>query len=146
MSIQHVLVLTDENLEEGNEVPEPIRAAIDHADDLYVIAPAAAAGSPTDDLSLESAERRLNGAFDHICTCGYCAHCEARDQDPIAAIGEALSAFQADLVVMRLSAPAGNAESWRELHLAERVRAHFGLPAIALLLDDRGRTLARDEA
>lgn len=150
MSSQHVLVLTDEDLEQGNEVPEPLRAFIDHADDVYVVAPmlARAMESATGEGEGDRAhaEPQQQAAFEHMCSCGFSAHRTAEDADPIAAIGDALDAFQADLVVMRMSAPAGPSASWRERHLAERVRTRFGLPTIALLLDQRGHVIARDDA
>ena len=36
---KRILIVTDENLADENEVPEPIRRLIDHAEDIYVVAP-----------------------------------------------------------------------------------------------------------
>lgn len=150
MSSSHVLVLTDENLDEGREIPEPLRPFIDHADDVYVVAPmlSTRAGSPSDriDSAHATAEERLQTVSDHMCTCGFRAHGRAAEDDPLTAIDEALNEFQPDLILVRLNAPSSEHRSLPERRLAEQVRAHFGLPAIAFFLDNQGQVVAREDA
>jgi hypothetical protein len=150
MLSQHVLLLTDENLDEGSEVPQPVRPFIDHADDVYVIAPMLTTRprSLDDDSgrARASAEARPQTVFDHLCTCGFSAHGDVGVEDPIAMIADALSEFRADLILMRLNAARSERENLRERRLAARVRAHFDLPAIVFFFDDQGQVVAREDA
>lgn len=146
---QRVLVLTDENVEDEQEVPEPIRPFIDRADDIYVLAPTLTTRlqSLTGDIDRPRREAygRLHMVFEHMHASGIEAQGAVGDEDPIAAIGDALSEFDADVVLLRLNAPGSEHENWRERRLAERVRARFDLPAI-LFFYDQGHVVTRQEA
>ena len=65
-----VLVVTDENLSEANEVPEPIRPLVDQAADIYVLAPTLTTRlqSLTGDIdgARMAAGDRLRTVFDHM--------------------------------------------------------------------------------
>jgi len=107
---QRVLVLTDENLAVANEVPESIRPLIGEAEEIYVIAPTLTTWvqSLTGDIDAArlSADERLQTVFEHMHASGLEPRGTVGDEDQVAAIGDALAGVDADLIVLRLHAPA----------------------------------------
>ena len=106
---ERVLIVTDEHLADENQVPEPIRPLIDHAEDIYVIAPTLTTRlqSLTGDIdrARASADTRLRTVFDHMHSSGFDAHGTVGDEDQLSAVADALSEFDADLILLRLHAP-----------------------------------------
>jgi len=145
---QRVLVVTDENLAEANEVPEPIRPLVDHADDIYVVAPTLTTRLQTltddSDRARMAAGKRLRTVFDHMHAHGLLARGRVGDEDQVTAIADALADFDADLLLLRLHAPGSKDENWREHRLARRVRSHFALPTITFFFDDQGHVVGRE--
>ncbi len=119
-------MVTDENLAEANEVPEPIRPLVDVAEDVYVVAPTLTTRlqSLTGDVdrARASAQERLRTVFDHMHADGLEPRGVVGDEDQVAAIADALADFEADLMVLRLHARGSESENWREHRLAKRVR------------------------
>ena len=140
-----VLVVTDENLAEANEVPEPIRPLVDQAADIYVLAPTLTTRlqSLTGDIdgARMAAGDRLRTVFDHMHADGLVPRGTVGDEDQITAIADALADFDADLMLLRLHAPGTKNENWREHRLARRVRSHFKLPTITFFFDDQGHVV-----
>lgn len=147
---ERILIVTDENLDDDNQVPEAIRPLIDHAEDIYVIAPTlttrlqSLAGDI--DHARASAEVRLQRVFDHMHGSGLNPHGTVGDEDQLSAIDDALADFDADLIVLRLHAPGSENENWREHRLASRVRSHFDLPTTVFLFDRDGHVVGRQDA
>jgi hypothetical protein len=143
-----VLVVTDENLAEANEVPEPIRPLVDHAEDIYVVAPTLTTRlqSLTDDSdhARMAAGKRLLTVFEHMHARGLLARGRVGDEDQVTAIADALADFDADLLLLRLHARGSKDENWREHRLARRVRSHFNLPMITFFFDDQGYVVGRE--
>ena len=143
-----VLVVTDENLAEANEVPEPIRPLVDQAADIYVLAPTLTTRlqSLTGDIdgARMAAGDRLRTVFDHMHADGLVPRGTVGDEDQVTAIADALADFDADLMLLRLHTPGSKSENWREHRLARRVRSRFNLPTITFFFDDQGRVVGRE--
>jgi hypothetical protein len=81
---ERVLIVTDENLADENQVPEPIRPLIDHAEDIYVVAPTLTTRlqSPTGEIdrARTAADARLQTVFDHMHASGFDAHGTVGDE------------------------------------------------------------------
>ena len=147
---QRVLVVTNENLADANEVPEAIRSLIDDAKEIYVVAPTLTTWLQwvaTDiDGARVVADERLRTVFEHMRAAGLEPHGAVGAEDQVLAIADALASFDADLIVLRLHAPGSGHENWREHRLAERVRSHFGLPTVVFFFDNEGRVVGRQRA
>ena len=143
-----VLAITDENLAEANEVPEPIRPLVDHAAEIYVLAPTLTTRlqwlTDDSDRAHMAAGERLRTVFDHMHAGGLVARGRVGDEDQVTAIADALADFDADLLLLRLHAPGSKNENWREHRLAGRVRTHFNLPTITFFFDDQGHVVGRE--
>jgi hypothetical protein len=144
-----VLMVTDEDLAEANEVPEPIRPLVDVAEAVYVVAPTLTTRlqSLTGDVDRArgSAQERLRTVFGHMHADGLEPRGVVGDEDQVAAIADALADFDADLMVLRLHARGSERENWREHRLVRRVRSRFEVPTIAFFFDDHGQVIAREE-
>jgi len=142
-----VLVLDDIQAS-ASEIPEPIQALIDEADDLYIVAPTLTTrlqSLATDvDGARVLADERLRAVFDLVCAGGLEPHGRVGDENHLVAIADALAAFDADRIVLTLH-PSGN-ENWREHRLAERVRSHFDLPTTVFVVGSQGQVLKQEEA
>jgi len=147
---QRVLVVTNEDLADANEVPQAIRPLIDEAEEVYVVAPTLTTWMKwlTDDRdsALVSADERLQTVFDHMRAGGLKPHGEVGAEDQVAAITDALAQFDADLIVLRLHVPGTEHENWREHRIAEKVRSHFDVPTIVFYFDSEGHVVEREQA
>jgi hypothetical protein len=147
---RRVLVLTNEDLADANEVPESIRPILDEAEEIHVVAPTLTTRMHwlTDDRddALVSADRRLQTVFAHMRAGGLKPHGEVGAEDQVTALADALAGFDPDLIVLRLHVPGSEHENWREHRVAEKVRSHFDVPTIVFYFDGEGRVVARDEA
>jgi hypothetical protein len=147
---RRVLVVTDETLASANEVPEPILAQIEPADEVYVVAPTLTTRlqSLTGDIdgARASADERLRTVFDHMDASGLEFHGTVGDEDQVAAIGDALDGFTADLILLRLHAPGTQNENWREHRLVDWLRTHTNVPTLVLYFDHEGQFVGREEA
>jgi hypothetical protein len=146
---KRILVITNEDLADANEVPESLLPLIDEAEEIYVVAPTlttwlqSLAGDI--DRARVSADGRLHKVFDHMHASGLEAHGAVGDEDQVAAIGDALADFDADLIVLRLHVPGSRGENWREHRVAKRVRSHFDVPTVVFYFDSQGHIVGRDE-
>jgi hypothetical protein len=147
---KRVLVLTSEDLADANEVPEAIRPLIEHAEEIYVVAPTLTSWLQwvaTDvDRARVSADQRLRRVFDHMHADGLAPRGTVANDNELVAIDDALLEFDADLIVLRLHLPGSKHENWRERRVAERVRTHFDVPTIAFYFDDEGQAVGREGA
>jgi nucleotide-binding universal stress UspA family protein len=147
---QRVLVLTSEDLAEANEVPAPIRPLLDTAEEIYVLAPTLTSWLQwlaTDiDGARAAADERLQRVFDHMYSDGLTPRGRVASEDQVVAIADALRAFDADLIVLRLHLPGSERENWHEHRVAEQVRSHFDVPVVAFYFDSGGNVVGREEA
>ncbi len=147
---RRVLVLSNEDLADANEVPPAIRPLIDDAEEIYVVAPTLTTWMQwlTDDRdgARASADERLLTVFDHMRAGGLTPHGEVGAENQVTAIADALAQFDADLIVLRLHSPGSEHENRREHGIAEKVRSHFEVPTIAFYFDSEGQVVEREEA
>ncbi len=147
---QRVLVLTNEDLADANEVPPSIRPLIDEAEEIHVVAPTLTTWMHwlTDDRDSArvSADARLLTVFDHMRAGGLTPYGEVGAENQVTAISDALAQFDADLIVLRLHVPGSEHENWREHRIAEKVRSHFDVPTIVFYFDSEGHVVEREEA
>jgi hypothetical protein len=145
---KRILVVTNENLADANEVPESLLALIDEAEEIYVVAPTLTSWlqSLAGDIdgARVAADERLHKVFDHMHASGLDPHGAIGDEDQVAAIDDALADFDADLIVLRLHVPGSQGENWREHRVAKRVRSHFDVPAVVFYFDSEGHVVGRD--
>ncbi len=147
---RRVLVVTNEDLADANEVPPSIRPLIDDADEIYVVAPTLTAWMHwlTDDRdsAIVSADERLRTVFDHMSAGGFKPRGAVGAENQVTAIADALLQFDADLIVLRLHAPGSEHENWREHRIAEKVRSRFEVRTIVFYFDRDGHVVGREEA
>ncbi len=147
---KRVLVLTNEDLADANEVPSSIRPLIDEAEEVHVVAPTLTSWMHwvTDDRDSARAfaDQRLLTVFDHMRAGGLKPHGEVGAENQVTAIADALASFDADLIVLRLHVPGSEHENWRERGIAKKVRSHFDVPTIVFYFDSEGHVVQRDEA
>jgi nucleotide-binding universal stress UspA family protein len=145
-----VLVVTNEDLADTDEVPPSIRPLLDDAEDIYVVAPTLTTWMHwlTDDRddALVAADERLRTVFAHMRAGGLKPHGEVGAENQVSAIADVLAEFDADLMVLRLHAPGSEHENWREHRVAEKIRSHFDVPTIAFYFDGEGHVVGREEA
>jgi hypothetical protein len=67
-------------------------------------------------------------------------------EDHVTAIVDALSEFDADLIVLRLHAPGSEHENWREHRAVDQVSSHVDVPTVAFYFDDEGHVVGREDA
>lgn len=143
-----VLMVTDENLAQANEIPELIRPLVEQAE-VYVVAPTLTTRlqSLTGDIdpARASAQERLRTVFDHMHADGLEPRGVVGDEDQVTAIADALADFDADLMVLRLHAQGSESENWREHRLAKRVRSQFDLPTTAFFFDGQGHVVGHEQ-
>ncbi len=147
---RRVLVLSNEELADANEVPPAIRPLIDEAEEIYVVAPTLTTWMQwlTDDRdnALVSADERLRTVFDHMHADGLEPQGAVGVENQVTAIADALAQFDADLIVLRLHTSGSKSENRREHRIAEEVRSHFDIPTIVFHFDSEGQVVDRDEA
>jgi hypothetical protein len=147
---RRVLVVSNEDLADTNEVPPAILPLLDQAEEIYVVAPTLTTWMHwlTDDMdnALVSADERLLTLFDHMHAEGLTPRGQVGAENQVIAIADALAKFDADLIVLRLHAPGREHENWRERRIAEQVRAQFDVPTIVFYFDSEGQVVEREEA
>ncbi|MGI8921638.1 MAG: hypothetical protein ACR2HD_08230 [Solirubrobacteraceae bacterium] len=147
---RRVLVLSNEELADANEVPPAIRPLIDEAEEIYVVAPMLTTWmkwlTNDSDKARVAADERLRTVFDHMRAGGLKPHGEVGAENQVAAIADALAQFDADLIVLRLHSPGSEHENRREHGIAEKVRSDFDVPTIVFYFDDEGQVVEREEA
>jgi hypothetical protein len=147
---QRVLVVTNEDLADTNEVPPAIRPLIDEAEEVYVVAPTLTTWvqwlTDARDDAVIAADERLRTVFAHMRAGGLKPDGEVGAENQLTAIDDALAQFDADLIVLRLHAPGSEHENWREHRIAEKVRSHFDVPTIVFYFDAEGHVVKREEA
>jgi nucleotide-binding universal stress UspA family protein len=147
---QRVLVVTNEDLADADEVPRSLRPLVDEAEEVYVVAPALTTWmqwlTDESDSAVLSADERLRTVFAHMRAGGLRPHGEVGAENQVIAIADALARFDADLIVLRLHAPGSEHENWREHRIAEKVRSHFDVPTIVFYFDAEGHVVERENA
>jgi hypothetical protein len=122
-----------------DRLPAGIRALIDAADDVVVIAPRLPGRlewiSSDTDKATAHADERLAAVLGHMEELDKPARGEVGADDPLVAFEDAVRKFEPDhiLIALRPEDRAG----WQERGLLDRVGERFGLPLTVFTLPDR---------
>ncbi len=145
-----VLVLTNEELADANEVPDAIRALIDGAEKIYVVAPTLTTRmqwlADDRDNALVAADQRLRTVFDHMHADGLHPQGAVGAEDQLTAISDALAVFDADLIVLRLHLRGSSHDNRKEHRTAAKVREQFDIPTVAFYFDGDGHVVGHEQA
>jgi hypothetical protein len=125
-----LLVAAGAAAESTEKVPDGVRALLDQADEILVIAPALPDRihwlvSDTDKARI-GADERLGTVLGHLSEMGHEAKGTIGADDPLLAFADAIEEFKPDhiLIAIRGSGDAG----WQERGLVEQILERFGLP------------------
>ena len=119
-----------------DQLPSSIRALIDAADDIFVIAPTLPGRldwlTSATDTAREHADERLHTVLGHLEDMGAQAGGAVAADDPLLAFEDAITEFSPDhlLIVLR---PQERAD-WQERGLLDQVLERFGIPVTAFQL------------
>jgi hypothetical protein len=132
-----LLIAAGEAASELGELPAGVRAVIDQADEILVVAPTlpdrlAWLVSDTD-KTRQVADARLHQVLGQLKDADKEAGGVVGSDDPLVAFDDAIADFgpQHILIALRGSAEAG----WQERSLVEEVVSRFGLPVTVFTLD-----------
>lgn len=147
---RRVLVLTNEDLADANEVPDVIRPLLDRAEKIYVVAPTLTTRMQwlTDDRdsAMLVADERLHTVFDHMHAEGFHPQGEVGVEDQLTAISDALAVFDADLIVLRLHLRGSDHDNRKEHMIAADIRRQFDIPTVAFFFDGDGQVVGQEQA
>jgi hypothetical protein len=127
---ERLLIAVGDAAPNAESVPAGVRALIDAADEIVVVAPALPSRlewlvSDTD-AAKKRADDRLRVVLGHLEDVGASARGHVGSDDPLTALGDAIRELQPThlLVALRAEERAG----WQERGLVDEVVARFGLP------------------
>lgn len=131
-----LLIATGEAAPDPTALPTGVRALVDSADEVLVVAPALPGrldwiASDTD-KAREQADERLGAVLGHLDEIGADAEGAIGSDDPIEAFGDAMRSFSADhiLVLMR----SGDRAGWQERGLVDELVERFSVPVTVFQL------------
>jgi hypothetical protein len=137
---QRLLVVADAAVADVDELPPRVRAVIDEAAAIYVVAPTLPGRlawlawelNP----SRHDADERLDAVLGQMRSIGARASGTTGDDSILTAFADAVAEFQPDhiLIALRSSEHA----NWQERGLIEHVKERFGLPLTTFALDPQG--------
>lgn len=133
-----LLIAAGEAAARIEQVPPAIRALIDSAEEVMVIAPSLPGRwewmSSATDRATELADERLGVVLGQLDAMGAAAEGRVGADDPLTAFGDAIRDFGPDhlLIGLRRQAAAG----WQERGLLDRVQARFAIPMTVFQLPD----------
>jgi len=125
-----LLIAVGAAAESTEQVPDGVRALLDRAEEILVIAPALPdrlhwLASDTDKARMGAAER-LGTVLGHISEMGHEARGTVGADDPVLAFADAIEEFKPDHILIAIRG-SGEAD-WQERGLVEQILGRFGLP------------------
>ena len=113
-----------------DEIPPAIRALIDEATEVMVIAPRLPSLlewiSSDTDKATEQADERLSTVLGHLDEMGASSSGEVGADDPLVAFEDAIRGFEPDHILVALRPE--NRSGWQEHRLADRIGERFSMP------------------
>jgi hypothetical protein len=138
--IPRLLIVSDAAIADVEQLPRSIRALIDAAAELYVVAPSLPGRFSwlADEVnrSRHVAEERLVVVLANMRALGAHAGGTRGDDTALTAVGDAVTEFEPDhiLVALRDQEHA----NWQEKELVKEIREHFHLPVTTYVVDPLG--------
>jgi hypothetical protein len=131
-----LLIAVGAAAEGAEQVPEAVRALLDRAEEILVIAPALPdrvhwLASDTDKARI-GADERLGTVLGHLRELGHEAKGEVGADEPLLAFADAIEEFRPDHILIAIRGP-GEAD-WQERGLVEQIVDRFRLPVTVFAL------------
>jgi hypothetical protein len=125
-----LLVAVGAAAESTEQVPDGVRALLDQADEILVIAPALPdrlhwLASDTDKARM-GADERLGTVLGQIRELGHEAKGTVGADDPLLAFADAIEEFKPNHILIAIRGPGET--DWQERGLVEQILERFGLP------------------
>jgi hypothetical protein len=125
-----LLIAAGEAATSTDDIPPAIRALIDQAAEIRVIAPRLPGLlqwiSSDTDKATEHADERLVTVLGHLDEMGASSSGEVADDDPLLAFEDAIRDFAPDHIVVALRPE--NRTGWQEHRLLDRIEERFAIP------------------
>ena len=125
-----LLIVTGATVSSLDELPEPVRALIDGASDIFVVTPSLPGRlqwlASDIDSSNEVADRRLNAVLGQLRSMDVDAEGRVGADDPLTAFTDAIREFGPDHILIGLR--ADDHAGWQERGLLDAVIESFHLP------------------
>ena len=125
-----LLIAAGGTASDPGSLPFGVRALVDAADEILVIAPSLPARldwiTSATDKAREQADERLHTVLGHLEEIGSEARGAVGRDDPIEAFGDAIRDFAPDHLLVALR--AGDRAGWQERGLLDGLQEKFGLP------------------
>jgi hypothetical protein len=141
---QRLLVFADATVADVAELPSPVRAVIDAADEVYVVTPSLPGRlawlASELNKSRHAADERLDAVLGHMHSIGARASGTTGDDSIMTAFADAVAAFQPDRILIGLR--SSEHANWQERGLIEHVKERFGLPLTTFAIDPQGHVSA----
>jgi nucleotide-binding universal stress UspA family protein len=139
-SIQRLLFVADAAVADVAELPPAVNAVIDAAAEVYVLTPTLPGRLEwlADDIDRfqHVADERLDVVLGHMRSIGAHASGLAGNGSVMTVIGDAVSDFTPDHLLLALR--ASEHANWQERRLIEHIEQRFGLPVISYGVDQEG--------
>jgi hypothetical protein len=146
MEDTRLLIVTGSAAADVEAVPRLIRALIESASEILVVAPALPGrlqwlASDTDSVRHE-ADERLQTVLGHVEAIAPEADAAGSvgDETPLSAFADAVRRFRPDHILIALR--ASDHSAWQERGLVDRVREGFHIPLTIFEIDQAGRASA----
>jgi hypothetical protein len=139
-AISRLLFVADAAVADVDELPPAARAAIDAADEVYVLTPTLPGRLAwlADDVDRcrHVADERLDIVLGHLNSIGAHASGAGRRGSVLTVIADAVADFEPDHIL--LAVRSTEHANWQEHNLAEHVEKRFGLPLTIYAIDPGG--------
>ena len=144
--IQRLLFVSDAAVADVDELPPVVRAIIDAATEVDVLTPTLPGRLAwlADDVDRfrHYADERLDTVLSDLHAIGADAGGAARRGSVLTVIGDAVTAFEPDHILIALH--VSEHANWQERRLIEHVENHFRLPVTTFAVDPAGHTRTAD--
>jgi nucleotide-binding universal stress UspA family protein len=144
--IQRLLFVSDAAVADVDELPPVVRAIIDAAIEVYVLTPTLPGRLAwlADDVDRfrHYADERLDTVLSYMHAIGADASGAARRGSVVTVIGDAVTAFDPDHILIALH--VSEHANWQERRLIEHVENRFRLPLTTFAVDPAGHTRTAD--
>jgi nucleotide-binding universal stress UspA family protein len=145
-AIQRLLFVADAAVADVGQLPPPVRAVIDAADEVYVVTPTlpgrlAWLADEVDGFR-HVADERLDTVLGHMHSIGSHASGVAARGSVMTVVADAVAEFKPDHILLALR--SSQHANWQERGLVKHIEQRFGLPVTTYAVDPLGRASSAD--